>query len=168
MLHLTAQRVRGRGEAKKLSLAARHLVRREFERQGDSRGADDGSPLERDMTVFQLPERLRQAVEKAMTLPQDQPQEFYLWRAHEPAFNAFVALWTQWSWTGGMDSQRAGLPFERIESYCRMTRVPTSRRGGLLAELRVMEAAALECFAEQRDQANRARRRRGEGKGARQ
>ena len=48
-----------------------------------------------------------------------------------------------------------------------LRRIYTPRNANAPAELRAVEATTLECFAEQRDQANRASRL-GAGKGARQ
>jgi hypothetical protein len=70
-----------------------------------------------------------------------------VWPDNVEAVNVFVEVSTQWRYAG-MGSP-SGLDYPSIESTLRMTGIPRKRWAGLFADVRVMERAALEHFANQ-------------------
>lgn len=73
------------------------------------------------------------------------PQVFYLWPEHTDALRVWLALQTQWRHRFGGPT---GLDYAAIEAWFRITREPA--RAERLAELQLMERAALRAWADDR------------------
>ncbi|MCY1253019.1 hypothetical protein D9M68_123140 [compost metagenome] len=68
------------------------------------------------------------------------------------ALQLFLTLQTQWRQVAGMtDCLRTGLDYAAIEPVLRLRGVKRKRQAALFADLRVLEAAALEELAAQRE-----------------
>ncbi len=76
-----------------------------------------------------------------LVLPTQPADEFELWPEHVPAVELFYAVQTQWRVLPSGHFQ--GLDYPAVESLMRMRRYPVKQRAALLAELQIMELAAL-------------------------
>jgi hypothetical protein len=56
----------------------------------------------------------------------------------------FLAMSTQWRWTGGMESRRAGLDYASLPAVYEGLQVKKKRRPEVFQGIKVMEGAALE------------------------
>ena len=75
--------------------------------------------------------------------------EWILRDDNEPAWSLWAACQTQWR--VGLAGP-VGLDYTAVEAVMRMTGIARSQRGTLLGELRMIEAAVLRVWAEERDQ----------------
>lgn len=57
-----------------------------------------------------------------------------------------MAMSTQWRWTGGMESRRAGLEYTALDVVCAGLAIGRKRRAAMFRGLQVMEAAALDIW----------------------
>lgn len=73
--------------------------------------------------------------------------EFFVWEDNRAAAELFLALSTQWR-TAGMDGVPTGLDYAAIPATARMR--ATKMTPALFADIRLMEHAALDAWAEQR------------------
>jgi hypothetical protein len=71
---------------------------------------------------------------------------FEVWRENWPIVELFLAMSTQWLWTGGMEPRRCGLNYAALPFVYEGLRVPRQRRAELFQGLQVMEVAALEAL----------------------
>ncbi|WP_157669904.1 DUF1799 domain-containing protein [Chitinibacter sp. GC72] len=84
-----------------------------------------------------------------ITLPADwqQEDEYELWPEHLAVFYLFLDCQTQWRVLPSGHFQ--GFDYLAVESVMRMQRIKPADRAALLADLRVMEQAALDIWAEE-------------------
>lgn len=138
-----------RGQAKKLTEAARWWAGVREEPEAGDFEVDD-SILEAMQAMGAPPEDIEATRARiAATAPPapEQPQAFGVWPENWPTVMAFVALGTQWQ-HAGMNGQRTGLNYPSLWGYLdRHIRRPRKRKA-MEADLRLMERAALNAWAE--------------------
>lgn len=74
---------------------------------------------------------------------QDEPELFEVYRENWPVLQLFLAMATQWRWTGGMEPRRCGLEYAALPVVCELVGIGKKKRPGVFDRLRVMESAAL-------------------------
>ena len=74
----------------------------------------------------------------------ERPVQFEVWEENWPALQVFLAMCTQWIWTGGMEPLRVGLNLCALPVVYEGLEVPAEQRPEVFKGLKVMEAAALE------------------------
>jgi hypothetical protein len=69
-----------------------------------------------------------------------------VWPENWPVLEVFLSMATQWIWTGGMESRRAGLNYTALPLVYEGLDISPERRPDIFRGLRVMEIAALEAM----------------------
>jgi hypothetical protein len=77
----------------------------------------------------------------------DEMDEFEVWPDNWPTVQAFLAISTQWHWTGGMESRRAGLFYPSLDPVYEGLGIRKKKRPAIFRGLQTMEHAALAEFA---------------------
>lgn len=129
--------VRRARQGKKLTEAARLLARGELDVTTDhAESPDDEQDAALAAFGLQLAER-------------GQDRVFHLWPEHRRVLDLWFSVQTQWR--VGMAGP-TGLDYQGVEACIRMSRIAPPRRvPTLLAELQIMERAALAAWAEMRN-----------------
>lgn len=76
------------------------------------------------------------------------PDQFEIHADNLECWTVFLAMSTQWNIATGMVAVRTALKYEALGMVFRMKGVPAKRQPPIFEELRHMEAAALNVFAE--------------------
>jgi Phage related hypothetical protein (DUF1799) len=76
------------------------------------------------------------------------PNAFELWPEHAKAFELFVTMSTQWHFNP-LNGQRMALRYDVLAFVMELLNTPRKSRSELFADVRVLEAAALDVFASQ-------------------
>ena len=76
------------------------------------------------------------------------PQQFEIHADNVETWSVFLAMSSQWNISLGVVSVRTSLKYEALDFVFRMKRVPHKRQPVIFEELRRMENAALEVYAE--------------------
>lgn len=71
------------------------------------------------------------------------PEKFEIWPENWPILQVFLALSTQWHWTGGMEPRRAGLYYPSLECVYDGLEIDRKKRAEIFRGVQVMEYAAL-------------------------
>ena len=126
---------------------ARLIARGELNTSEPQRGAQPPGDVDEALAAFGL------TLEEAA--PIDDDRVFYLWPELQPALLAWVCVQTQWR-TGMAGA--TGLDYAGVDAIVRTRRLARGRRrcAQLMADLQVMERAALDEWARQRQQPARA------------
>jgi hypothetical protein len=74
------------------------------------------------------------------------PPGCVVWPENWPIVEVFLAMDSQWRWTGGMQSFRAGLDFAALAVVYEGLQVPRKRRPEVFQGLKVMERAVLDAL----------------------
>lgn len=75
---------------------------------------------------------------------EDESPDFEVWPENWLTLRVFLAMATQWTWTGGMESRRAGLNYASLPVVCDALGVGPEGRTDVFEGLRTMEVAALD------------------------
>jgi hypothetical protein len=70
--------------------------------------------------------------------------QFEVWRENWLILEVFLAMSTQWVWTGGMEPSRAGLNLCALPIVYEGLQVPRKQRPEVFQGLKLMEGTALE------------------------
>lgn len=140
MLQRLPGHLRRKGQGKKLTEAARLLARGELHVSHDDDAAEpQQDDLDDALAAFGL--RLEGATSQSERV-------FYLWPEHQAVLGLWFAVQTQWR-VGPMGP--TGLDYTAVEAAIRMGRhAPQRRVRERLAELQIMERAALAEWAQDR------------------
>ncbi|QJE03041.1 DUF1799 domain-containing protein [Massilia forsythiae] len=80
----------------------------------------------------------------------DEAEDFEIYAENAQSVSVFTSMATQWQWTGGMESHRSGLNHAVL--FMHMDKVGVSRkrkrRFEVMADVQVMERAALDVWHE--------------------
>ena len=80
----------------------------------------------------------------------DDEEEFEIYAENALAVSVFVSMDTQWQWTGGMEPRRCGLNHATLPLHMAKVGVPKKRRFEVMADVQIMERAALNAWNEAR------------------
>lgn len=69
-----------------------------------------------------------------------------MWSENWPILEVFLAMSTQWIWTGGMEPNRTGLNLCALPVVYEGLEIPAEKRPEVFQGLKVMEAAALDAM----------------------
>jgi hypothetical protein len=69
--------------------------------------------------------------------------EFEVWPENWPIVQTFLALSTQWHWTGGMEPRRSGLFYPSLNHVYEGLEISRKKRPEIFRGLQAMEHAAL-------------------------
>ena len=102
-------------------------------------GKDDGKAAQDDFELWGLA-----SDETAAWIGVDEkPAHFEVWRENWPILEVFLAMGTQWLWTGGMEPRRAGLNLVALPVVYEGLQVAPDQRPEVFQGIQVMEAEAL-------------------------
>jgi hypothetical protein len=74
----------------------------------------------------------------------EKPVQFEVWRDNWLILEVFLAMSTQWVWTGGMEPHRAGLNLCALPVVYEGLQISRKKRPEVFQGLKVMEGAALD------------------------
>lgn len=79
---------------------------------------------------------------------EDEPEQFEVYKENWRALQVFLSMSTQWRWTGGMASMRAGLDYGVIHHSYEAFGVKRKEQPAMFFAIRSMERAALAAWSE--------------------